>query len=160
LLLSLLVVYYTHRSIVRPLDRLVARVRALAEGDLDQRVEVAGSGEFTEVADSFNQMAQALEKNQRQLVEAEKLASVGRLAAGVAHEINNPLTVIMGYTRMLMGRLADDDPAGEQLRNITDEIRQCKGIVSSLMDLSRPPQPEADNRLNPSELLTEVLGMA
>ncbi|MFO8008548.1 MAG: ATP-binding protein [Candidatus Brocadiia bacterium] len=160
LLLSLLVVYYTHRSIVRPLDRLVDKVRALAEGDLSQRIEVEGSGEFTEVAESFNQMAQALEANQRQLVEAEKLASVGRLAAGVAHEINNPLTVITGYTRMLMNRLGEDSPEAEQLRNITEEIRQCKGIVSNLMDLSRPPQPESDNRLNPSELLTEVLGMA
>ncbi len=159
LLLSLLVVHYTHESIVRPVRSLVEATRSLAGGDLSTRIHLKGAEEFSELARSFNRMAEVLEQNQRQLVEAEKLATVGRLAAGVAHEINNPITVIVGYTNMLQSRLKDNAAASEQLQNIAEEAQQCRDIVQSLLDLSRPSEHAPGEVMNPREVLSEVFNM-
>jgi two-component system NtrC family sensor kinase len=157
LLMSLLIIYYTHRSIVQPVGSLLGGTRALAEGRLSTRIEVTGSGEFIDLAAGFNSMAQALEQNQKQLVEAEKLASVGRLAAGVAHEINNPIAVILGYSTMLLGSLGDEASEKEQIQTIAEEARQCKTIVDGLLDLSRPSDPTGGETVNPCDVLAEVL---
>jgi len=160
LVMSLLIIYYTHRSIVRPVASLLDGTRALAEGDLRARIEVASSGEFQAVAQSFNQMARALETNQKDLIEAEKMASVGRLAAGIAHEINNPIAVILGYTKMLLSALPDEDAAKEQIQTVDQEARQCKSIVDGLLDLSRPSDPTKGEVLNPNDVVAEVLNIA
>jgi len=159
LLVSLLVVHYTQQSIIRPVRTLVEGTKSLASGDLGTRIELQGPEEFRELAESFNRMAEVLEQNQRELVEAEKLATVGRLAAGVAHEINNPITVIIGYTNMLQASLGDNVKAREQLQNITEEAKQCRNIVQSLLDLARPSEPAPGEVINPSEVVAEVLSM-
>ncbi|MFO7956236.1 MAG: histidine kinase dimerization/phospho-acceptor domain-containing protein [Candidatus Brocadiia bacterium] len=159
LLVSLLVVHYTQQSIVHPVRTLVDGTKCLASGDLGTRIELNGPEEFSELADSFNRMAEVLEQNQRELVEAEKLATVGRLAAGVAHEINNPITVIIGYTKMLQASLGDNPEARQQLRDIAEEAQQCRHIVQSLLDLSRPSEPAPGEVINPSEVVAEVISM-
>jgi signal transduction histidine kinase len=161
LLTSLLVVYYTHRSITTPIGALLAGTKTLASGKLDQTIRVEGSSrEFQELADSFNTMAGALQANQRSLVEAEKLASVGRLAAGLAHEINNPIAVILGYSQMLAASMPDGAPQKEQLHAIIQEARQCRSIIEGLLDLSRPADVSSGEVINPSEVVTEVINVA
>ncbi|KPK65012.1 MAG: hypothetical protein AMK73_04235 [Planctomycetes bacterium SM23_32] len=157
LLICLLVIYYTHRSIVRPVGALLEGTKALASGNLHTDISVSGAGEFAELASSFNQMARALEANQKQLVEAEKMASVGRLAAGVAHEINNPIAVILGYTKMLAAETPEDSPQREQFMTMADEAQQCKHIVDGLLDLSRPSDPTEGEVINPNDVVAEVL---
>jgi signal transduction histidine kinase len=76
-----------------------------------------------------------LEASQRQIIQSEKLASIGRLAAGVAHEINNPLSVILGYTKILRKETTAN---AEELQIIEDEARLCQRIVSELLELARP----------------------
>jgi len=159
LMISLMVVYYTHRSIIGPVASLTEGTRRLASGELDSTIQVAGSSEFRQLAEHFNRMARALRAHQQQLVQAEKLAGVGRLAAGVAHEINNPLTVILGHAKMLMAAAPPDAPEREQLQAIADEARNCKGIVDALMDMSRPSQPTEGEVTNPNEVVAEVLAM-
>jgi len=154
----LLVVYYTHRMIVRPINSLVAGIKAVASGDLAGKIEVRGAGEFRELADSFNRMGETLRSNQKQLIEAEKMATVGRLAAGVAHEINNPIAVILGYTNMLLARLPEGEDR-EQVQTIADEARQCRHIVDSLLELSRPSDAVPDELINPRELAEEVVAL-
>jgi len=124
------------RSIVRPVAALQAGTRRVGEGDLDARIEIAGGDEFAELAAAFNQMTESLARNQEALVRSQKLASVGQVAAGVAHEINNPLGVILGYTRILRQQPGGGD--SEELRIIEDETRQCQRIVQSLLELARP----------------------
>ncbi|MFW6189784.1 MAG: ATP-binding protein [Planctomycetota bacterium] len=158
-LLSLLVVYYTHRSVVGPVRELLHGTRELAEGELDGEIEAQGAGEFRELAESFNRMANALQVHQKQLVEAEKMASVGRLAAGVAHEINNPITVIVGHAKMLLAEMDGEAPQKEQLQSIADEAMQCKNIVNSLLDLSRPSEATPGEVINPNDLINEVVNM-
>jgi len=160
LLICLLVVYYTHRSISRPIGALVKGTQALARGRLGESIDVQGSGEFSELAESFNDMARALDTNQKRLVEAEKLASVGRLAAGLAHEINNPVAVILGYAQMLMASMPEGSPEREQVQTIAQEARQCKSIVDGLLDLSRPTGSLPGETIDPSEVLAEIINVA
>ena len=78
-----------------------------------------------------------LETAQDQLVQSEKLASMGQLAAGVAHEINNPLGTIMIYAHMLMKEFARGDQHGEDLRMIVEEATRCRSIVAGLLEFAR-----------------------
>ncbi|MBI5068089.1 MAG: HAMP domain-containing protein [Deltaproteobacteria bacterium] len=142
------------RSVARPIARLRAGAARLAGGDLDAHIAVDSPDEFGALAQQFNAMTRSLREHQEKLLQSEKLAGIGRLAAGVAHEINNPLGVILGYAKLLRKR-ADDGTAGD-LRIIEEETLRCREIVEGLLDLSRPlpahPQP-VDLR----ELTDEVL---
>jgi two-component system NtrC family sensor kinase len=82
-------------------------------------------------------MRQELERTQRQLVQAEKIASVGRLAAGVAHEINNPLAGVLIYADMLMKEIKDNEQWRQDLGEIINQTLRCKQIVSRLLEFSR-----------------------
>ncbi len=127
---------YIVRSVARPVSRLHEGAARLAAGDLHTSIDIQSPDEFGALAQQFNTMTQALRENQERLVQSEKLAGIGRLAAGVAHEINNPLGVILGYTRLLK-KDADASTASD-LVIIEDETLRCKEIVEGLLDLSRP----------------------
>jgi signal transduction histidine kinase len=135
------------RTIVRRVDSLRQGARRVGSGDLDARIELAGNDEFAELAASFNQMAASLAHEQAALVRSQKLASIGQVAAGVAHELNNPLSVILGYTKLLR---AEPGPHAADLAIIHDEARQCQRIVAELLDLARPHQLE----VHPVDLTT------
>ncbi len=128
------------RSIARPMARLEAGAARLAAGDLETRIDITTPDEFGALARQFNAMTQALKDHQDKLVQGEKLAGIGRLAAGVAHEINNPLGVILGYTRLLKKRA--NGPLSDDLAVIEEETLRCKEIVEGLLDLSRPVRVE------------------
>jgi len=127
------------RSIARPLARLREGAARLAAGDLDSRIAVDSRDELGALAAQFNSMTAAIKEHQDRLVQSEKLAGIGRLAAGVAHEINNPLGVILGYAKLLERRA--DDAARADLRVIQEETLRAKEIVEGLLDLSRPQEP-------------------
>jgi signal transduction histidine kinase len=124
------------RSVAAPVARLEQGAARIAEGDLDARIEVRGAPELEALADRFNAMTASLKHHQEQLVESEKLAGIGRLAAGVAHEINNPLGVILGYAKLM--RKQANPAAAEDLGVIEEETLRAKAIVDGLLDLSRP----------------------
>jgi signal transduction histidine kinase len=123
------------RTIVSRLESLRQGARRIGAGDLAARIQLSGRDEFAELASSFNQMAASLAREQAALVRSQKLAAIGQVAAGVAHELNNPLSVILGYTKLLR---ANPGPHGEDLAIIDDEARQCQRIVAELLDLARP----------------------
>ena len=141
-LLAVVVGAYVLRSVARPVARLQAGAARLASGDLDTRIDVDAPDEFGALARQFNAMTAALKQHQEKLVQNEKLAGIGRLAAGVAHEINNPLAVILGYTRLL--RRKSDGAVAEDLGVIEDETLHAKLIVDGLLDLSRPLSVEPE----------------
>ncbi len=136
--LAAAVTYSIGRSIARPIGKLREGAERLGSGDLDTRIEVSTPDEFGALAQQFNAMTAALKEHQSKLLQSEKLAGVGRLAAGVAHEINNPLGVILGYVRLMRKRA--DASIDEDLAVIEEETLRCKEIVEGLLDLSRPQQ--------------------
>jgi signal transduction histidine kinase len=141
-ILAVAVGWYVGRSVARPVALLQEGAERLARGDLDTRIRIDSPDEFGALARQFNAMTASLKEHQDRLVQSEKLAGIGRLAAGVAHEINNPLGVILGYTRLLRkkagGTLAED------LAVIEEETLRCQEIVEGLLDLSRPAQASAE----------------
>ncbi len=165
-LLAVIVGAYVLRSVARPVARLQAGAARLARGDLDTHIDVDAPDEFGALARQFNVMTAAIRQHQEKLVQSEKLAGIGRLAAGVAHEINNPLAVILGYARLL--RRKADGVVADDLRVIEDETLRAKLIVDELLDLSRPLSVEAEKvdlralcedaiaRLRETRLLDEV----
>ena len=145
---------YIGRSIARPIGRLQEGAARLAAGRLDTRIDVDSPDEFGALARQFNAMTSALEEHQDRLVQSEKLAGIGRLAAGVAHEINNPLAVILGYTRLLQKKA--DGSLAEDLKVIEEETLRARDIVEGLLDLSRP-LPASRERVDLREACDEVV---
>lgn len=131
------------RLVLQPLDSIVASAEAVARGDLRQRAHVSGSREFHALATSMNRMTERLLEERAQLVRAEKLAGIGRLAAGIAHEVGNPLGAIHGYAHLLKRELPDRPEAREALSGLERESERIDRIVRSLLDYAR------DRRLSP-----------
>ncbi|MCY1079182.1 sensor histidine kinase [Archangium lansingense] len=141
-LLAIGVGVYIVRSVARPVARLREGAARLAAGDMHARIDISTPDEFGELARQFNAMTAALREHQEQLVQSEKLAGIGRLAAGVAHEINNPLTVILGYAGMMKKKV--EGSLREDLQVIEDEAVRSRNIVQDLLALSRPLQAEPE----------------
>jgi signal transduction histidine kinase len=126
--------YLVTRFVLQPLRRLMGAADAVIAGDLDARAPQAETDDFTTLADRFNRMTDHLLDAQSQLVRAEKLASVGRLAAGIAHEIGNPLGGAATYVEVLRRRGGDHEVTGALSR----ELDRIDRIVRSLLDYAHP----------------------
>ena len=126
--------YLVRRHVLRPLERIITVADSLASGDLDGRVPDADTTDFAVLGERLNRMTDHLLDARGFLVRAEKLASVGRLAAGIAHEVGNPLGAIGTYVEVLRRRGADP----EVTQGIIREIERIDWIVRSLLDYSRP----------------------
>jgi two-component system, NtrC family, sensor kinase len=137
LALSLILWWLNRRLVIQPVAALTAATRRVAAGDLTTRIPVEARHELGALARSFNEMIARLAEDQRQLTQADKLASVGRLAAGVAHEINNPLTGVLTYASFLLKRAQDRPELRDDLEVIVRETKRCREIVKGLLDFSR-----------------------
>jgi PAS domain S-box-containing protein len=101
----------------------------------DGKEEIATYGIFTDLR-GIQKIEQDLQQTHKMLLQSEKMAGLGRLAAGVAHEINNPMSGITLYSNLLLERLGEDHPAAEDLHVIINEVERCKQIVSDLLEFS------------------------
>lgn len=131
------------RLITRPLKELhqLARTsRRVAEGDLNARAPVFAKGEVGQLAADFNHMLDTLQATEAQLVRSENLASIGQLAAGVAHELNNPLGTVLLYADALLRETEASDQHQSDLKTIVKEVQRCKNIVAALLDFARQRQ--------------------
>ena len=124
------------RLVLRPLGRVMEAADAVADGDLEARAPDADTRDFSTLAERLNHMTDRLLDAQSQLVRGEKLASIGRLAAGVAHEVGNPLGAIGTYVEVLRRRGADQ----EVTEGMARELERLDRIVRSLLDYARPQE--------------------
>lgn len=127
------------RLVVRPVERLMIAADAVAAGDLAVRAPAAETEELTRLAERLNGMTEALLDAQSQLVRAEKLAGIGRLAAGVAHEIGNPLAAVGTYLEVLRQR---GGAGPELLADLEREVERIDRIVRGLLTYARPESGE------------------
>ena len=167
LLAGLLVSYLVHRMIYLPLNDLSNGAERLASGDLENTIPVRSKDEFGHLAKSFNSMTKALRKSrvdledwgrtleqkveeatgelqkaQAESARSEKLASVGLLAAGIAHELNNPLTGVLTFSYLVRKNLPEGSPDAEDLDLVIRETKRCAAIIRRLLDFSREKTPE------------------
>jgi signal transduction histidine kinase len=124
------------RLVLRPLSRVMETADAVADGDLAARAPDADTRDFATLAERLNRMTDRLLDAQSQLVRSEKLASVGRLAAGVAHEVGNPLGAIGTFLEVLRRRGADK----EVTEGMARELERLDRIVRSLLEYARPQE--------------------
>jgi two-component system NtrC family sensor kinase len=164
--LVILASIYQSKKISKPLKELEEVANKIAGGDYTQEVFVTAPREIEHLAASLNQMAKELEKEKQeledwgktlevkvserteeikkihsQLFRSEKLASMGKLAAGIAHEINNPLTGILTNSSLLLEDLSPDDPRYEDVEVIVKETIRCREIVKRLLDFAKQTKP-------------------
>lgn len=144
------------RLITRPITALVEANRLLAQGDMAVRVQPYGTGELAELGQSFNKLAETLHTTQQELLHKERLASMGQLAAGVAHEINNPLGTILLFSEMLYKETREGDPRRDDLRMIVNETNRCKVIVADLLNFARQQEVLAQE-MDVNALITRVV---
>jgi two-component system NtrC family sensor kinase len=167
ILLIVVASVFLAERIAAPLRRLQEISRTIAEGDYRHEFKARGPLEIEHLANSLNQMATQLEAEKRELEEwgttlekkvqeraeemkkinaqlfrSEKLASIGKLAAAVAHDINNPLTGILTNSSLLLEDLASDDPRREDVEVMVKETIRCREIVKRLLDFARQTKPQ------------------
>jgi two-component system NtrC family sensor kinase len=141
---------FISRRLSTPVRALVKASRQVAEGNLDAQVPVRSRDELGTLAGAFNSMAAALKARddqlkefaRRKVMESERLAVVGQLAADVAHELNNPMQGIVTYSHLLLERLPADDERRGSVEKIATQANRCTTIVRALLDFSRPKKPE------------------
>lgn len=127
-----------------PINRMIEVIRRVKRGRLDERMPEESSDEFGELAAAFNRMTTIIKHNKEMeatLAQQGKMASLGVLSSGVAHEINNPLGVILGYASYLEGKMSPDDPGYKYMHEIKRESKRCKKIVQDLLSYARTPKP-------------------
>jgi signal transduction histidine kinase len=129
-------------TVLRPVRALEEAARRVSAGDLEARVETRGPGELGALADAFDAMTASLRAGRESLIRSEKLAGVGRLAAGVAHEVGNPLAAILGYTEMLLSdtpeRPIDAAMRKDVLERVRHETERIHRIIQELLEYARP----------------------
>ena len=184
LILMICVLRYFYAWLYNPIRDLLLGVNRLSQGNFDHRIEVNSSDEMEELGAAFNDMSQRLNavyvdlerqvnERSRQLVRSERLASVGFLAAGVAHEINNPLASIAFCSEALDARLNeileqlrrsgrsgnDFEIFSKYLKMIQEEAFRCKNITERLLEFSRGGERKRE-RTDLAELIRSVIEVA
>jgi two-component system NtrC family sensor kinase len=155
------------RRISTPILNLTAAAKRVARGDYSQAVDGGSDDELGYLAHSFNAMTSEvqlahkalqesadeleqkveertaeLKRMQAQMIQSEKMVAIGKLAAGVAHEINNPLTGVLTNSSLMLEDMADDHPWREDIQTIVNETLRCRKIVKGLLDFSRQTKPQ------------------
>lgn len=143
-------------KISNPVTALVLGARRVADGHLDTMIEVSSRDEIGTLAGTFNEMTRKLKSHmqatqeahgrvlsaQRQLAQSEKMAAIGHLAAGLAHEINNPLNIISGFAEYLLEKSPPEDPRRSNIEEISRETGRCQRLVADVLRFAKPKEPE------------------
>jgi len=179
----LLILVFSTTRIINPLQKMVLATQRIAKGDLTHKLHVRSKDEIGALAESFDQMTEelkmanqkliewgkTLEKKveerteeirqmQAHLIQQEKLASLGKLAAGIAHEINNPLGGILIYSHLLLEDSRKEDPQYQNLEKIVKETTRCRDIVKGLLQFARPKEPDV-TQIDVNAILDNALSL-
>jgi two-component system NtrC family sensor kinase len=157
-------------SIVVPLRQLEMKTKKIAMGDFSESIEVKGTDELASLAKSFNRMEEHLklalsslehtitrmQEQQKQIVEAEKLASMGILTAGIAHEINNPLTSILSFSELMLEQTPESNPNYSRLKIMVRDAQRARTIVRELLSFAKET-PIRPVKIDVNRPVTEIV---
>jgi two-component system NtrC family sensor kinase len=155
---GMLIGFFVRRWVSHPVNNLLSATKQIAMGNLNYSIKDMGEDEIGMLAHSFNNMTKKLSEARMQLFQSDKMASLGRLAAGVAHEINNPLTGVLTYSSFLLKRTQDNAEFQEDLKVIVRETLRCREIVKSLLDFARQTVPKKNNA-DINEIIERAIGV-
>ncbi|HAB51311.1 MAG: two-component sensor histidine kinase [Ignavibacteria bacterium RIFOXYB2_FULL_35_12] len=139
---GLLIAFFVRHWVSNPVHDLLNATQQVSQGNLNYAIKDLGDNEIGKLGESFNNMTKKLSEARMQLFQSDKMASLGRLAAGVAHEINNPLTGVLTYSSFLLKRTKDNPELQEDLKVIVRETLRSREIVKSLLDFARQSVPK------------------
>ncbi|MCX7991353.1 MAG: cache domain-containing protein [Proteobacteria bacterium] len=150
---------YVSEKLTEPIYKIIEAVRNVKKNKLDEKVYIDSGDELAELADNVNRMMDILSKQkelEKTLNEQSKLASLGVLASSVAHEVNNPLGVILGYLTFLESKLNKEDKISEYILEMKKECQRCKKIVENFLNFAKIPKPDFQ-KVSINELLEEII---
>ena len=133
---SLLVFFISH-TFTRPLENLVAGVRALEQGDFAYPLQAQGGDEVAEVTDTFDRMRRNLQKTQRELLDAERLATIGRMASSISHDLRHSLAAVMANAEFLCESNLTPSQREDLYAEIRIAVNQMTDLIESLLEFSR-----------------------
>lgn len=142
----------------KPVEELVEATKKVAEGRINYKINKFRNDELGMLERSFNEMTSKLEEVQRQLYQSDKLASLGRLTSGIAHEINNPLTGVLSYASILLKRKDLKPEVKQDLEVIIRESKRCREIVKGLLNFARQ-EPLKKTKLNMNEVIARTISI-
>ena len=164
LTVSAIIVLFIQRAVYRPVRELAEGTTRVAAGVLDHGIPSHSEDEIGQLAKSFNAMTHKLKEIQYQLLQSEKLASIGKLSATIAHEINNPLNGILTYTKLIERKLSDNTIKEEEIPKFRSylaimerETERCSTIVRNLLDFARQREPSLKPNVDINEVIEEAL---
>jgi len=167
-----LVLWGTREWINQPISKLIEGIRSLAKGNLDQKIDLKRGDELSELAQAFNQMAIDLKKAQERIIQeaetklelertlrhSEKLATVGQLASGLAHEVGTPLNIIYGRAELIQRKMEDKEEIQKNVNTILRQTERITKIIQQLLGMVRKKKPEYA-ALDISALLDTILDL-
>jgi two-component system, NtrC family, sensor kinase len=154
--ISLLIGFFVKKWVDRPIKELLHATYEVGTGNLNYTIEGRRDDEFGSLAKSFNNMTGKLSEARIQLFQSDKMASLGRLAAGVAHEINNPLTGVLTYSSFLLKKTQNNSEMQDDLKVIVRETKRSREIVKSLLDFARQSVPKK-NKVYLNEIIERAI---
>ena len=137
LIAGTLVIFLVTRAFTRPLDRLVDGVRALGAGDYDYPLPAGGNDEIAELTSAFARMRSGLRESQKVLLHAERLATIGRMASSISHDLRHHLVAVLANAEFLMGNRTPEERQ-ELYIELRAEVGQMTDLIESLLELSKP----------------------
>jgi len=130
-------VFFISHTFTRPLANLVAGVRALEKGDFHYRLDVYGNDEVAELTGAFNRMRESLLKTQQELLEAERLATIGRMASSISHDLRHSLAAIVANAEFLLESRLSTEQREELYQEVRIGVNQMTDLIDSLLEFSR-----------------------
>lgn len=156
--IGLVIAVFVRRWVSRPVKELLNATQQVSQGNLSYTIKNLSNDEIGKLAESFNNMTKKLSEARLQLLQSDKMASLGRLAAGVAHEINNPLTGVLTYSTFLLKRTKDNPELQEDLNIIVRETLRSREIVKSLLDFARQSVPKK-SKANINDIINKAISV-
>lgn len=126
-----------------PIIKMSKTLKEYADGNHEARVQVKGAEEIQRLESAFNYMADKVDKAQHMMLQSDKLASIGQMAAGIGHEINNPLNNILSLTKLMLRSVpADDERLRKDLLSLQEEGKRASEIINGVLNFARQVKPQ------------------